>query len=114
VQIDMADRLLGHAAELLAERRVTGEELHYLARRLSESLRDVARVAESRGRGSPAGPPGHDRDGVSAARCGGRTPGPRGRGRRSAWSTSGDGRGAVGSGCRAGNRRRSGARPRGR
>jgi hypothetical protein len=49
VQIDMADRLLGHAAELLAERRVTGEELHYLARRLSESLRDVARVAESRG-----------------------------------------------------------------
>ncbi|MZF90275.1 hypothetical protein [Streptomyces sp. SID5643] len=49
VQIDMADRLLGHAAELLAERRVTGEELHYLARRLSESLRAVARVAESRG-----------------------------------------------------------------
>ncbi|MFF5967171.1 hypothetical protein ACFY64_26265 [Streptomyces collinus] len=43
------DRLLGHAAGLLAERRVTGEELHYLARRLSESLRDVARVAESRG-----------------------------------------------------------------
>ncbi|MFF7375870.1 hypothetical protein ACIP4Q_10140 [Streptomyces massasporeus] len=49
VQIDMADRLLGHAAELLAERRVTGAELHYLARRLSESLRDVTRVAESRG-----------------------------------------------------------------
>ncbi|MFD8228041.1 hypothetical protein ACFV16_28240 [Streptomyces massasporeus] len=49
VQIDMADALLGHADELLAERRVTGEELHYLARRLSESLRDVKRVAESRG-----------------------------------------------------------------
>lgn len=49
VQIDMADQLLGHAAELLAERRVTGAELHYLARRLSESLRDVKRVAESRG-----------------------------------------------------------------
>jgi hypothetical protein len=49
VQIDMADRLLGHAAELLAERRVTSAELHYLARRLSESLRDVKRVAESRG-----------------------------------------------------------------
>ncbi|MEU9570596.1 hypothetical protein AB0D62_12030 [Streptomyces massasporeus] len=49
VQIDMADALLGHAVELLAERRVTGEELHYLARRLSESLRDVKRVAESRG-----------------------------------------------------------------
>jgi hypothetical protein len=49
VQIDMADRLLGHAAELLAERRVTSAELHYLALRLSESLRDVIRVAESRG-----------------------------------------------------------------
>ncbi|CAL9589390.1 hypothetical protein SUDANB1_05192 [Streptomyces sp. enrichment culture] len=49
VQTDMADRLLGHAAELLAERRATGAELHYLALRLSESLRDVIRVAESRG-----------------------------------------------------------------
>ncbi|MFJ4814378.1 hypothetical protein [Streptomyces sp. NPDC088801] len=49
VQIDMADQLLGHAAELLAERRVTSAELHYVARRLSESLRDVKRVAESRG-----------------------------------------------------------------
>lgn len=49
VQIDMADALLGHADELLAERRVTSGELHYLARRLSESLRDVKRVAESRG-----------------------------------------------------------------
>ncbi|MFI2717837.1 hypothetical protein ACH5AI_16015 [Streptomyces collinus] len=49
VQIDMADRLLGHAAELLAEGRVTSAELHYLALRLSESLRDVIRVAESRG-----------------------------------------------------------------
>ncbi|MFF7769738.1 hypothetical protein ACIPIU_16190 [Streptomyces massasporeus] len=49
VQIDMADALLGHAEELLAERRVTSGELHYLARRLSESLRDVKRVAESRG-----------------------------------------------------------------
>ncbi|GGV63256.1 hypothetical protein [Streptomyces massasporeus] len=49
VRIDMADALLGHADELLAERRVTSGELHYLARRLSESLRDVKRVAESRG-----------------------------------------------------------------
>ncbi|MFI8889681.1 hypothetical protein [Streptomyces paradoxus] len=56
VQIDMADRLLGHAAELLAERRVTGAELHYLARRLSESLRDVIRVAESRGARLAHGP----------------------------------------------------------
>ncbi|MEU6682496.1 hypothetical protein [Streptomyces sp. NPDC046832] len=49
VQIDMADRLLGHAAELLAERRVTSAELRYVTRRLSESLRDVMRIAESRG-----------------------------------------------------------------
>ncbi|MGA5357334.1 hypothetical protein [Streptomyces purpurascens] len=49
VQLGMADDLLGHADELLAERRVTSAELHYLARRLTESLRDVRRVAESRG-----------------------------------------------------------------
>ncbi|GAA2396091.1 hypothetical protein GCM10010255_29460 [Streptomyces coeruleofuscus] len=49
VQLDMADGLLGHAAALLAERRVTSAELRYLALRLTESLRDVKRVAESRG-----------------------------------------------------------------
>ncbi|MFF1285526.1 hypothetical protein [Streptomyces sp. NPDC058299] len=49
VQLGMAGALLEHAAELLTEHRLTGEELHYLARRLSESLRDVKRVAESRG-----------------------------------------------------------------
>ncbi|MFI6376623.1 hypothetical protein [Streptomyces sp. NPDC050546] len=49
LQLAMADDLLGHAAGLLAERRVTSAELHYLARRLTESLRDVKRVAESRG-----------------------------------------------------------------
>ncbi|WP_414721700.1 hypothetical protein [Streptomyces sp. LMG1-1-1.1] len=49
VQLGMAGGLLGHAAELLADRRVTGSELHYLASRLSESLRDVKRVADSRG-----------------------------------------------------------------
>jgi hypothetical protein len=49
VQLGMADGLLGHAAELLAEQRLTNEELRYLARRLSESLADVRRVAESRG-----------------------------------------------------------------
>ncbi|MEU3858385.1 hypothetical protein AB0F03_13600 [Streptomyces sp. NPDC028722] len=38
-----------HAAELLTGHRLTGEELDQLARRLSESLRDVKRVAESRG-----------------------------------------------------------------
>ncbi|MGW0562703.1 hypothetical protein ACWDZ4_19295 [Streptomyces sp. NPDC003016] len=49
IQLGMADDLLGHAADLLADRRVTSGELHFLASRLSESLRDVKRVAESRG-----------------------------------------------------------------
>ena len=49
VQLGMAGDLLGHADALLAEHRVTTAELHYLARRLSESLRDVKRVADSRG-----------------------------------------------------------------
>ncbi|MER8219969.1 hypothetical protein ABTZ58_05090 [Streptomyces sp. NPDC094143] len=56
VHLGMADDLLGHAAELLAERRATSAELRYLALRLTESLRDVKRVAESRGaRLPPAG-----------------------------------------------------------
>ncbi|MFF8189531.1 hypothetical protein ACF05L_01290 [Streptomyces bobili] len=49
VQLGMADDLLGHADALLAERRATCAELRYLARRLTEALRDVRRVAESRG-----------------------------------------------------------------
>ncbi|MFC8535314.1 hypothetical protein ACFUJY_15315 [Streptomyces sp. NPDC057249] len=49
VQLGMADELLGHAADLLADRKVTWPELHFLASRLTESLRDVRRVAESRG-----------------------------------------------------------------
>ncbi|WSQ09355.1 hypothetical protein OG604_17135 [Streptomyces sp. NBC_01231] len=49
VQLGMAADLLGHATELLAARDVSIGELHYLARCLAESLRDVSRVAESRG-----------------------------------------------------------------
>ncbi|MGW5649774.1 hypothetical protein [Streptomyces humi] len=49
LHLGMADGLLDHAAALLAEQRLTGDELRYLARRLSESLSDVKRVAESRG-----------------------------------------------------------------
>lgn len=49
IQLGMADDLLGHADVLLADRRVTGGELRFLAARLTESLRDVKRVAESRG-----------------------------------------------------------------
>ncbi|MER6715832.1 hypothetical protein ABZ322_11185 [Streptomyces sp. NPDC006129] len=59
VQLGMAGELLGHACELLAERRVTSVELHYLARRLTESLRDVKRIAESRG-GRLVRSPAHD------------------------------------------------------
>ncbi|MFJ9706862.1 hypothetical protein [Streptomyces sp. NPDC101234] len=49
MHLGMAGDLLDHADELLAEQRLTAEELRYLARRLSESLRDVKCVAESRG-----------------------------------------------------------------
>ncbi|MEU1495382.1 hypothetical protein ABZ456_34685 [Streptomyces sp. NPDC005776] len=49
IQLGMAGDLLGHASGLLADRKVTGAEVHFLASRLAESLRDVKRVAESRG-----------------------------------------------------------------
>ncbi|MEU1211784.1 hypothetical protein ABZ424_04870 [Streptomyces sp. NPDC005790] len=49
-QLSMAGDLLGHAADLLADRRSTSVQVHYLACRLAESLGDVRRVAESRGR----------------------------------------------------------------
>ncbi|MFD7130489.1 hypothetical protein [Streptomyces sp. NPDC059894] len=49
IQLRMADELLHHADALLAEHGVSSGELTYLARRLTESLRDVRRVAESRG-----------------------------------------------------------------
>ncbi|MEE1745428.1 hypothetical protein [Streptomyces sp. JV184] len=62
VQLGMAGDLLGHAASLLADRRVTGEELHFLASRLSESLREVKRVAESRGSRLNATGPGPERN----------------------------------------------------
>ncbi|MEH0423549.1 hypothetical protein [Streptomyces sp. B21-083] len=49
VQLGMAGDLLGHATELLEERSATSGELRYLANRLTEALRDVKRVADSRG-----------------------------------------------------------------
>ncbi|WP_329306938.1 hypothetical protein OG322_24710 [Streptomyces sp. NBC_01260] len=49
VQLGMAGDLIGHATSLLADRKVTRVELHFLASRLTESLREVKRVAESRG-----------------------------------------------------------------
>ncbi|MFI2432324.1 hypothetical protein [Streptomyces sp. NPDC018693] len=49
VQLSMAVELLGHADALLSEPRATAAELRYLTRRLCDCLRDVKRVAESRG-----------------------------------------------------------------
>ncbi|MFI6059600.1 hypothetical protein [Streptomyces sp. NPDC051286] len=49
IQLGMAGDLLGHAAELLADNRAGAVELRFLSGRLSESLRDVMRIAESRG-----------------------------------------------------------------
>lgn len=55
IQLDMADELLGHAADLLAEAEAESEahatapQLRFLASRLCESLEQVKRIAESRG-----------------------------------------------------------------
>ncbi|UKY50383.1 hypothetical protein [Streptomyces inhibens] len=49
VQLDMADGLLDHAADMLGDNKATEPELRFLGRQLSAALRDVHRVAESRG-----------------------------------------------------------------
>ncbi|MFD3539739.1 hypothetical protein ACFWUQ_09600 [Streptomyces sp. NPDC058662] len=49
VQLGMAAELLDHAADMLADSKVTTPQLRYLAARMAESLRDVHRVALSRG-----------------------------------------------------------------
>lgn len=49
VQLGMAGDLIGHATSLLVDPKVTRVELHFLASRLTESLREVKQVAESRG-----------------------------------------------------------------
>ncbi|WP_367044575.1 hypothetical protein [Streptomyces sp. Je 1-332] len=49
VQLGMAGDLLGHAADTIADRKATPEELRFVAARLTESLREVHRIAESRG-----------------------------------------------------------------
>ncbi|MGY0057616.1 hypothetical protein ACWY4P_13780 [Streptomyces sp. LZ34] len=54
VQLGMGNQLLGHAGELLADRKAGAGELRYLANRLCEALRDALRVADSRGRRLPA------------------------------------------------------------
>ncbi|WP_328499402.1 hypothetical protein OHS59_28445 [Streptomyces sp. NBC_00414] len=54
VQLGMAAEILTHAADLLADRRATADQLRYLAARLAEALTDVHRIAESRGARLPA------------------------------------------------------------
>lgn len=49
VQLGMAQDLLAHADDLLSSPKAPAGELHYLAARLTESLGQVLRVAESRG-----------------------------------------------------------------
>ncbi|MGA5221039.1 hypothetical protein [Streptomyces koyangensis] len=49
VQLGMAQDLLAHADDLLSSPKALAGELHYLAARLTESLDQVLRVAESRG-----------------------------------------------------------------
>nr|WP_079665045.1 hypothetical protein [Streptomyces sp. 3214.6] len=49
VQLGMACELLDHAADMLADRKATSAQLHFLVARMAEALRDVHRIAESRG-----------------------------------------------------------------
>lgn len=49
VQLGMSAELLDHAADMLADRKATGAQLRFLAARMAEALRDVHRIAESRG-----------------------------------------------------------------
>ncbi|MCX4669533.1 hypothetical protein OG453_23095 [Streptomyces sp. NBC_01381] len=49
VQLGMASDLLGHVADTLADPKATREELRFVTARLTESLREIHRIAESRG-----------------------------------------------------------------
>ncbi|MEU2164247.1 hypothetical protein QRN89_12345 [Streptomyces chengbuensis] len=49
VQLGMAADLLDHTDDLLGDRSATPEQLRYVIARLVESLRDVHRIAWSRG-----------------------------------------------------------------
>ncbi|MGW3013695.1 hypothetical protein ACWC9R_33425 [Streptomyces sp. NPDC001219] len=63
LQLDMADDLIGHADDLLACQGASARELRFLARGLTDSLRDVRRIAESRGARLPADVRSPDGDG---------------------------------------------------
>ncbi|MFF4310938.1 hypothetical protein [Streptomyces sp. NPDC001507] len=50
IQVGMASELLEHATSALDDETANGEELRLLAAQLAGALRDVLRVATSRGR----------------------------------------------------------------
>ncbi|MFG2757306.1 hypothetical protein [Streptomyces wuyuanensis] len=61
VQLGMAADLLDHARDLLADHRATDAQLRFVVARMTEALRDVHRIARSRGarlRGAGARPAG--------------------------------------------------------
>ncbi|WP_329150146.1 hypothetical protein OIU91_25235 [Streptomyces sp. NBC_01456] len=65
VQLDMAQDLLGHAADMLGDIKATTDQLRFLSAELTAALRHVLRVAESRNVGLPPAdsePEGHGRD----------------------------------------------------
>ncbi|MCQ8832346.1 hypothetical protein [Streptomyces malaysiensis] len=66
VQVSMAAELLRHARVLLDAPRADKRELRYLAERLCEALRDVLRVAESRGARLPSFDEGDGPDVITA------------------------------------------------
>ncbi|MCT2589947.1 hypothetical protein LHJ74_08485 [Streptomyces sp. N2-109] len=49
VQLDMAADLLDHVADLLSDGTATPEQIRFVAARMTESLREVHRIARSRG-----------------------------------------------------------------
>ncbi|KOV63742.1 hypothetical protein [Streptomyces sp. MMG1121] len=65
LQLGMASELLDHAADMLADRKTTPDQLRFVLARMSEALRDVHRIAESRGAPMPA-PDVHDDSAVQS------------------------------------------------
>ncbi|WP_306427433.1 MULTISPECIES: hypothetical protein [unclassified Streptomyces] len=61
VQLEMSGELLDHALEVLGDGEAEPNEVRLLAMDMTEALRDVRRVAISRGHRLPlAGPPASD------------------------------------------------------
>jgi hypothetical protein len=54
IQLGMASNLLDHIDDLLADSKATPEQLRFATARLTESLRDVHRIALSRGARLPS------------------------------------------------------------